>query len=339
MLDHITGSRSLYVVLAAFARQYRDVSQAASDRIAGILQRFASANDIIPASREREVLAEAESVIEQTFVGPDGRNAFASDGITPLAPFPTLLNSAIYAVVLGAVKPQSDYMKARLPDDIVGWLRRASPQLPAAYQSPYFWVDPNGYRLSDRVWQTSIRTRVKVDGLLSEGIRTGKSARDLSSRLEQFLLPGRAPIRTNKPYGTDGSFDGMRLARSEIARAHGEATLRAAQSNPFVSGVDWMLSVRHPRFDHCDDLATIGIGGNRIRDPYPPGQVPSYPDHPQCICVLVPTVSESASSVAARLRVRMQAGEAAPYTPYDADSFVSELLGVVAVASLIARVL
>jgi hypothetical protein len=339
-LDNIAGSRALYVALSGFARRYGDISQRASDQITGIIMRYAGADGKIPPAREREVLAEVERVIAQVFVGPDGRNAYGRDGVTPLAPYPTLLNNVIQEALFGAIRPQSAYMQERLPDDVQAWLRRAVPHKPPAYEPPHLWVDPNGHRLSNRIWQTSLRTRIKVDSLLSEGIRAGKSARDMARQLEQFLLPGRAPIRTNKPYGSDASFDAMRLARSEITRAHSTATLAAGQDNPFVTGMDFKLSIRHPKVDICDDLATLRGDGSRIREPHPLDSVPVpvQDTHPQCICVLLPAASDDTAGIVANLRAQMQHGAAPPYTPIDADGYVSELLSSVAAGAILERV-
>jgi hypothetical protein len=104
--------------------------------------------------------------------------------------------------------------------------------------------------------------------------------------LEQFLLPTRANFRTRKPYGVNASFDAMRLARTEIALAHTRAAYEAALKNPYVTGIDWMLSRTHPKYDICDEYATIGMDGQRLRDPYPKlkARLPIIDSHPQCGC-------------------------------------------------------
>lgn len=149
----------------------------------------------------------------------------------------------------------------------------------ATYDAPHTWVDPNGYRLSDRVWNTAGNTRQRLDAYLETAIREGRGALQMSRELEQFLIPGRG-LRTSKPYGVNASFDGMRLARTEISRAAQEAHRMAAAMNPFVSGMKWNLSARHPRVDICDDLARGGPTGDGV---YSVEAYPSRP-HPQCLC-------------------------------------------------------
>src|SRR5690606_14807505 len=149
------------------------------------------------------------------------------------------------------------------------------------YDPWHLWVDPNGYRLSDRVWRTAVDVRSRVDRLLDTEIARGTSAVDIADLLEDFLTPGARRIRTNTPYGQEGSYAARRLARTEITAAAGRATVNAAHANPFVEGLQWRLSASHPRIDICDEYARGGPNGDGI---YAVGDAPPYPAHPQCIC-------------------------------------------------------
>jgi hypothetical protein len=239
--------------------------------------------------------------------------------------------------VANVVDSHSAFMQRELPDDIQRWLSsgiaaesisEASNPL-AQYEPPHLWIDPSGFQLSDRIWRAGLQTRLKIDALLSDGIRNGISARTLAKQLEQFLLPNRAALRTKKPYGSDASFDAMRLARSEISRAHGQASKVAAIANPFVTGLDFCLSARHPRVDICDRLATIGTDGSRLKDPYPPesAPVPVQSTHPFCLCHTRAFVAASRAEVVADLRRQMEQGIPAPLTPLNRRSMLSSLLG------------
>lgn len=174
--------------------------------------------------------------------------------------------------------------------DVLGGLRgpdgridapRATAALvkPRGFHDPYYrWLDENGYRLSDRIWRTSIEVRARIDALLSYEIANGTSAVSIAKMLEPFLTPEAATQKSKKPYGTTGSHAARRLARTEITVASHRATVDAAIVNPFVNGVQWRLSASHPRIDICDDLARGGPNGDGI---YPLDQVPSVP-HPHC---------------------------------------------------------
>jgi hypothetical protein len=135
--------------------------------------------------------------------------------------------------------------------------------------------------------------------------------------LEQFLDPSRAPvrnalgrlIRNQKPVivtrapgrGGMGSFSARRLARTEITRAHGLATIEVAKRTPFALGVKWSLSGRHPKSDPCDENARrdeyrLGAGI------YPPERVPSYPNHSMCLCTLSTATESDVDGVVRSLR-------------------------------------
>jgi len=299
----IAGVRALPQAQKGFRLGAKRIYRTASERITAMLVRSAGRDGIIEPRQERVITRAAGEIIQSLFVGSDGRSAYADDGATPLAAYPRLVNSWVGYVTYRAVHAHYDWMRRTLPDDVFRWLARARrpesvremidvsarmlpgflPNALAQYDPLHRWVDPNGYTLSDRIWRAGGDTRQRIDAILSEGIRNGEGALQLSRKLEQFLLPGRAQLRTYKPYGVDASYRGMLLGRTEIARAHGEATLISARLNPYVSGIDWALSASHPKMDICDQLATIGMGGGRLKEPYDLYGVPGYPPHPQCV--------------------------------------------------------
>lgn len=195
----------------------------------------------------------------------------------------------------------------------------------ATYDAPHTWVDPNGYRLSDRVWNAAGSTRQRLDAYLEQAIREGRGALQMSRELEQFLIPGRG-LRTSKPYGANASFDGMRLARTEISRAAQEAQRMAAAMNPFVSGLKWNLSASHPRIDICDDLARGGPAGDGV---YSVEAYPSRP-HPQCLCYGTNVLIEQPDTILNELRAdirRVRADLVDKVGPLLVDRFEKLLLG------------
>jgi hypothetical protein len=228
-----------------------------------------------------------------------------------------------------------DALRAELADDpsritggAAGEARRQA--MANALDDTREWVAPNGYRLSDRIWLARDLTRRRIDEELRIGIAAGENPVAIARRLEQFLNPDYAPRRSvtgrlirqatnrliQRPDGTfenirvitrtppafgAGSYPARRLARTEITRAHGQATIAAAEANPFVRGLEWLLSNRHPKVDICDQYATrdehdLGAGV------YPPDQLPAYPPHPQCLCVLVPVTETPETAVAGIMR-------------------------------------
>ncbi len=336
LMPTIGGTRALYSAQRQFRSDLNSTFQDLTQRATGLLINSADTSDVIDPRRLPQIKGQIGSAVDALFSPPGIDEGLAENG-RPLAPYGTLLMQWIGYSVTSVVDAHAVFMRRELPDDVQQWLMSsvttealAEASNPfAQYDPPHTWIDPSGYTLSDRIWKTGVQTRLKIDALLSDGIRNGISARALAKQLEQFLLPNRAALRTKKPYGTDASYDAMRLARSEITRAHSQASKVAAIANPFVTGLDWALSARHPRADICDGLATIGMDGSRLRDPYPPenAPVPVQSSHPMCLCSTRPFVTANRAEVVADLRARMQQGAPAPLTPLNMRGMLTRLLG------------
>ena len=290
---------------------------------------------IIPPSNQRRILQEAGDLTQRFFVGADMRHPFGANGVEPLATYPRILNTWLAWVTYKVVESHEKVMRKLLPADLAEWLSRGvvSEQFTsnplAQYDAPHTWVDPKGYTLSDRIWQSSIATRTRIDQYLSDGIRTGRGALEMSRELEQYLLPERRNLRTNKPYGTNASYHAMVLARTEITRAHTEAQFVASQANPFVDVADFALSAQHPKLDICDRLASIGMGGERLKEPYPLASCPRpvKDTHPQCLCTFRPGMSQSPNDIIEDLRAMLGSGQPAPVTPINTHGFLRRIVG------------
>jgi hypothetical protein len=331
----IPGTKALPVAQKGFREGYKTILRPAVQQISNVLLRSAGADGKIDPKQERQVLAAVGTIIDRVFVGSDGRHAYAADEATPVSPFGTLMNTWVASVTIKAVRNQRNWMKRHVPEDVFNWLSRAPrpqnvsemvdvsawlkpgfvPNAMANYDPLHSWVDPSGYRLSDRIWRTDGDMRARLDAMIAEQIRNGNSAFNISKKAEQFMLPGRAALRTDKPYGTDASYRGMVLGRTEIARAHGWATVLSARMNPYVTGIDWVLSGSHPKLDPCDQLATVGMGGGRMREPYPANDFPAYPQHPQCLCNIQSVVTATPAEVTDALRKWMEEGDPSNGSP------------------------
>ena len=118
----------------------------------------------------------------------------------------------------------------------------------------------------------------------------------------------------------------MRLARSEIARAHGQAAKAAAIANPYVEFMNWYLSPMHPKPDICD-----GIQANNPH-PVDSAPVPVADSHPQCICCISPQVSRTPAQVTSELREALADARRLylqpHFTPLQADQFIRRLVAV-----------
>jgi hypothetical protein len=270
-----------------------------SAAIAAEIVRRANADGEVPREQMFDLSTAIGALVMRFFLGrnrngePAPFDILPGGAVFPLSPYMRAMWTAIGEVTRIPVEQHAALMIARLPADLAVTMRNATrnplvqmtgavrPNPLARYEPPHRWVDPNGYRLSDRIWNTANNTRRRLDLFLDTSIREGRGAASMARELEQFLQPGRLLRRTNAPYGRDASFDAMRLARTEIARAHAHAGEMSAAMNPFVQGLKWTLSGSHRKRDICDDYAMGGVNGDGV---YPIDDHPTMPAHPQDMC-------------------------------------------------------
>lgn len=235
------------------------------------------------------------------------------DGASPRNPFTRTLVEGVRSLIQHTVAVNDGLLRKAADQDVYDWLTGPRPLNLRAmtiqaqgldprkpwYDAFHLFVDADGYRLSDRGWRTATETRQAIDNLMAYEISRGTSAVKIADRLEPYLWPEAAAVRTETPYGEDGSYWARRLARTEITAAAGRSMINAALANPFVAGVKWNLSLSHPCCDVCDDLAAGGENGDGV---YPVEDVPRYPAHPNDICYLTQEVTPSPAEVNATLR-------------------------------------
>lgn len=326
------NSDTLYVALSAFQKALDAMLTDLANNVAETLLRSARRDDTLPLYSERDLRNRIGDLTLGVFVDANTLTAYLPGSTVPKAPYPKLLNSWLSWSALKVVESHADFIRDKVAPEVFAWLKTRGErvfQIVAAYDIPHFWVDPHGYRLSDRIYRAGLRTRQKLDAVVADGIRTQRSARAISKDVEAMLLPGRRNVRTTAPYGADASYDGMRLGRTEITRANVTMQQAAGLMNPFVEGMDFVLSFKHRDFDICDSLASVGITGGRLREPYPiaTAPMPVIDTHPQCLCNVQPTVVRDTGAVSARLNASFEQGVSAPATPADEIPFLVALVG------------
>jgi len=156
----------------------------------------------------------------------------------------------------------------------------------------------DGLQLSQRIWNLDAQAREVVAGRIQQAVVRGWSA---TKAAQEFINAGLAVPRDvsaqiGEAAGTrigkdvwDGIMNGsgspmdnaMRVFRTEINRAHGEAYQAAAFEHPDAIGTRFLLSPNHPRVDICDMHAKVnryGLGPGV----YPKGKNP-WPAHPNTL--------------------------------------------------------
>lgn len=316
----IAGSKALYENQREFETEFAILMAGV---FASIRRRINQAvqGDTIPPSATAALIRGAQDDVSAVLVGTTGVPITAS-GVGQ-SPYAQLLLKQVRSVEDAVLENHQRFITRRVDPDVLSWLKTANyaPKGPQ-YDPTHRWVDPRGYRLSDRIWKVDASARAALDRYLTYNIQAGTGAQQMLRELEALLLPHRTAVRTTRPYGVDVSFDAMRLARTEIGRAHMEMTFVAAQNNPFVTGMDFALSIRHPKVDICDKYASIGMSGQRLRPPYPLDSAPRpiQDTHPQCLCTARPFVDDEQTTILT-LSERRQRGELPPVTPVDPQAF------------------
>jgi hypothetical protein len=158
----------------------------------------------------------------------------------------------------------------------------------------------DGLKLSDRVWRAAESARNNVQVIIEDAVARGRNSRETAKMIQKYLQPGKWTAmkkETQKILGvsSDVSYEGMRLARTEMTNAFHEGTILSSQSMPSYLGIIWLLSERHPVPDVCDDYA--GHNGDGF---WEKGNEPMIP-HPQCLCVALPR-HEDPEAFAQRLK-------------------------------------
>lgn len=296
--------RSLEQDLTALFRGLSD------EAIRTLVQAVDAASGDIPFGRMFAIQQQVSEATMRRFVGRAGNGTLApftslpGGDILPLSQYSRILFDHIQEVEVLAIEQQRAIARRLTADSFQAQLRQTPlfrPNPLAQYEQAHTWVDPNGYQLSERIWNTGNNTRRKLDLFLEDAIRSGRGVLNLETRgatgiardLERFLIPGRQLRRTSKPYGIDASYDAMRLARTEVSRAHARAFQNAANLNPYVVGLNWNLSGSHKKPDICDDLAA--------GSPYPLDNLPTMPAHPHDLCYWSNVITDKPSAVMGNL--------------------------------------
>ena len=196
----------------------------------------------------------------------------------------------------------------------------------------------DGLVLSDRLWRVDRGAREAVHRTVEQAVVQGWSA---DTAAQQFLLRGQAvPAATaqaqqasavgNLLRGADHLVDPnngalpntLRVARTEINRAHGEAYMAGAERSGVVLGFRFLLSPRHPRPDICDLLARQNLHGLGA-GVYPDRKRTPWPAHPNTLSFVVAVFEdevtdadragiETTNQALARLAPELRAGVLGP---------------------------
>ncbi len=166
-----------------------------------------------------------------------------------------------------------------------------------------------GLYLSDRIWTKSKRYRENMAEIIQDAVAEGQDCVKTARMFEKYVKTGKKTLAKQYPnmmkrmgsrVSEDICYEALRLARTEMTAAYGEATIQSAMVSPSCSGVKFILSGSHPKYDICDHICGVDEYGLGI-GVYPIDKAPSYPFHPNCLCITL-TVNENPSDFVDRLK-------------------------------------
>jgi len=171
--------------------------------------------------------------------------------------------------------------------------------------------DANGLVLSDRLWRVDRGAKEAVHRTVEQAVVQGWSA---DKAAMDFMMRGQAvPPATAQAQGaaavarvltgadhlvgenTGALANTLRVMRTEVNRAHGEAYMAGAERAGGQVGFRFLLSPRHPRPDICDLYARQNLHGLGP-GVYPDRKSTPWPAHPNTLSFVVAVFTDEVSA-------------------------------------------
>lgn len=159
------------------------------------------------------------------------------------------------------------------------------------------------WSLSSGIWTDIKNQQDDILKIVTEGLKTGKSAYDIAKVLESYVDPDAAKewdwskVYPNMRKKVD--YNAQRLARTIINHAFQQSVIQSTKDNPFVTGIQWLSAYAHGRTCQlCISRATednYGLGAGI----FPKDKVPL--DHPNGLCALAPYVPDDLETIAKKI--------------------------------------
>lgn len=282
---------------AATVDRLTEVYREASEQLRAAIEAAAGNGSSVRLEAMRGLLARVDAVLQGL--------ASAQDGV---------LQEAIQQAVVLGVQPltEVDLGAGGLPAAAghgVLTPQEALRQVDEGVRFITHFRDVGGLSLTDRLWRVERGARDAVGGVIQQAVVQGWSA----DRAAQELLMRGQPVPAateaarraadvsrvlraadvlHDGAGGDGGDQAtalanvLRVMRTEVNRAHGEAYMSSAAQAPGFVGFQFLLSPRHPRADVCDLLARQNLHGLGA-GVYPDRKSCPWPAHPNTLSFVV----------------------------------------------------
>lgn len=265
------------------------IYQAAAEDVRGSIRAAAAAGgrEAVQLAQLRDLLAQVEAQLDglarlRDQVLNGAIEQAAQLGVRPLT------GVGLAVTGQGAAEVLSGQVAAEVVDEAVNFVRTFRAE--------------DGLSLSDRLWRVDRGAKDAVMGMIEQAVVQGWNADKAAAELAYRGLP--VPVATRQAQqgaqatrlvragdvledSTTGPLAStLRVARTEINRAHGEAYMSGAERAPGFVGFRFLLSPAHPRPDVCDLLASQNLHGLG-RGVYPTRKATPWPAHPNTLSFVV----------------------------------------------------
>jgi hypothetical protein len=240
--------------------------------------------DSIPIANIEQARQVVATLVQRTILGPATRTGslqpytVRSGEVIPHSLYFKVLWSLMREAGQVASNRQADLMRKYLPADLVRSLEYATvdpfgtdlsemddaPDL-SGHDPLHLWTGPDGKRLIDRIWNVAGDMYRRLDTFISSAVARRVPLASIDKQLQAYLVDDK------------GSYEAMRLARTETAATYSRVDSAAASLNPIVETYQPFTSPLHKHVDVCDEQVAGG--------PYPANDTDHLPPyHPFCLC-------------------------------------------------------
>lgn len=275
----LLGQRAIESLDAETQQALIDLYQAQAADIKARIVAHAGPDGNLVLQELRQVLDQVEAILRRL---SSGRDSLLNDALAKAADYGA--RPALGAVLDGG-SVASTAASMSVSEDALRFVRN--------------FVAEDGLHLADRIWRIDRGARDAVVNAIERAVIQGhgaaQAAREFLARGElvpidvqgrmQSSLAGRIATEATDQLltGTGSPMDNaMRLMRTEINRAHGEAYMMGGQDHPDFGGWRFLLSPAHPEPDICDLLSSQNIHGLGA-GVYPDREKCPWPAHPNTL--------------------------------------------------------
>lgn len=234
--------------------------------ISGLLVRYTNKNGEIPVTATHAIKQQIRREFTKIMLGTQTNDGHLTpfivhdNKVTPHSAYASLLWSYITKATELGVLNQSSMLRKLIAKDDVDSIKNSIPPLNKLrslitnHISPLSWIDPQGRKLSDRIWNISGDISRKLDRfleaqLLHRNISTATDEEDNTTITTQ----GNSISDISKSLIISGIFFGIQqLALNEVYRALIYADYTAATINPLIDKYHPHVSSSHKIEDTCD---------------------------------------------------------------------------------------